>query len=162
MAEIAALVLIGTFVGLTADANQKPLPRLTDTTAVRVRRRLSEPASAIRARRTSPRRRWIRIVEVGCLAVGATPADALDWTSGTRLTIRCYYDGILLVHHTDLGTAHVTSAYFRIPFRQRRQAHLDIGDKVLLVAHPDQQQLAIYPPPMLNALFGNYLRSLES
>ncbi|WP_433194594.1 hypothetical protein ACQP1G_38485 [Nocardia sp. CA-107356] len=88
--------------------------------------------------------------------------DALDWTSGTRLAIRCAYDGILLIHHTDLGTARVTSAYFRIPFRQRRQADLDIGDKVLLVAHPDQQQLAIYPPPMLNALFGNYLRSLES
>ncbi|WP_433680354.1 hypothetical protein [Nocardia sp. CA-119907] len=88
--------------------------------------------------------------------------DALDWTSGTRLGIRCYYDCILLVHHTDLGTAHVTSAYFRIPFRQRRQADLDIGDKVLLVAHPDQQQLAIYPPQVLHAFFGNYLRSLES
>ncbi|MCP2297580.1 hypothetical protein APR11_004015 [Nocardia amikacinitolerans] len=88
--------------------------------------------------------------------------DALNWPTDTRLTIRCAYDGILLVHHNDHGTAHVTGGYFRIPFRQRRQADLDIGDKVLLAAHPDQQQLAIYPPPMLHAFFGNHLRSLES
>jgi hypothetical protein len=88
--------------------------------------------------------------------------DALDWPTDTRLGIRCGYDGILLAHRTDHSTTHVTGGYFRIPFRQRHQADLNIGDKVLLVAQPQRQQLAIYPPPVLHTFFGNQLRSLES
>ncbi|WP_157110800.1 hypothetical protein [Nocardia anaemiae] len=87
--------------------------------------------------------------------------DALHWPTDTRLGIRCAYDAILLAHRTDYGTTHVTQGYFRVPFRQRRQANLDIGDKVLLVAHPQHQQLTIYPPPALHPYFG-HPHALES
>ncbi|WP_329408070.1 hypothetical protein OG563_38010 [Nocardia vinacea] len=79
--------------------------------------------------------------------------DALHWQTATRLGIRCAYGGILLAHRTDYGTTHVTQGYFRVPFRQRRQADLNIGDKVLLVAHPQRQQLTIYPPPVIHPFF---------
>lgn len=87
--------------------------------------------------------------------------DALHWPTGTHLGIHCAYDGILLIRQTDHGTAHVTGGYFRVPFRQRRATDLHIGDKVLLVAHPQRHQLAIYPPPALHAFFGNHFRTLD-
>ncbi|WP_405166618.1 hypothetical protein OG203_16895 [Nocardia sp. NBC_01499] len=80
---------------------------------------------------------------------------ALGWTVGTRLDIRCRPDGAVLVHSTEYGETHVSANYnFRVPYRQRRIADLNVGDKVLLVAHPADQQLAIYPPPALHAVFG--------
>ncbi|WP_157187496.1 hypothetical protein [Nocardia vinacea] len=126
----------------------------------------------IQAIRTAPRQvltpHDLQIIYSTCI-IGAAgrihdrPVLAtLNWPTDTRLAIRCTYDGVLLVRHSDHGTAHVTGGYFRVPFRQRRQANLNIGDKVLLVAQPENQQLAIYPPPMLHALLGNHLRSLES
>lgn len=88
--------------------------------------------------------------------------DALNWTTGIGLGLRCGIDGILHAHSAEHGTAHVADGYFRIPFRLRRLADLAIGDRVLLVAHPQHQQLAIYPPPILHMYFGNRPQSLES
>ncbi|MFI7003442.1 hypothetical protein [Nocardia sp. NPDC050175] len=80
---------------------------------------------------------------------------ALDWIAGTRLDIRCRPDGAVLVHPTEYGETHVSANHhFRVPFRLRRIADLNVGDKVLLVAHPTDQQLAIYSPPALHAIFG--------
>ncbi|WP_280202729.1 hypothetical protein [Nocardia cyriacigeorgica] len=88
--------------------------------------------------------------------------DALDWTTGTCLGLRCGFDGILLAQPAEHGSAHVAGGYFRIPFRLRRLADLEIGDRVLLVAHPQHRQLAIYPPPILHMYFGSRRQSLES
>ncbi|MEV6558202.1 hypothetical protein AB0M22_20980 [Nocardia sp. NPDC051756] len=79
----------------------------------------------------------------------------LHWTAGTRLDISCCPDGAVLVHPpSEYGETQVSANHhFRVPFRQRRIADLNVGDKVLLVAHPTDQQLAIYPPPALHAVF---------
>ncbi|MFI6166500.1 hypothetical protein ACIBCN_06905 [Nocardia sp. NPDC051052] len=80
---------------------------------------------------------------------------AMDWPAGTRLDISCCPDGAVLVHPSEYGETHVSANHhFRVPYRQRRIADLNVGDKVLLVAHPTDQQLAIYPPPALHATFG--------
>ncbi|PXX61794.1 hypothetical protein DFR70_108352 [Nocardia tenerifensis] len=64
---------------------------------------------------------------------------ALGWNIGTRLDIGCDPDSVVIVHPTEHGHTHMSTAHqFRIPFRQRRITDLNVGDKVLLVAHPNE------------------------
>ncbi|WP_280453971.1 hypothetical protein [Nocardia brasiliensis] len=80
---------------------------------------------------------------------------ALGWPAGTTLAIRYCGDGVVLICPDEHGEARVSANHqFRIPYRQRRVTDLNIGDNVLLVAHPDNQQLAIYPPTALHATLG--------
>lgn len=88
---------------------------------------------------------------------------ALGWGPGTRVDIRCGYYGVLTAHAATSAAAYVTTGdYFRVPFRLRRAADLEIGDQVLLIAYPADAQLAIYPPQALREIFGHGPHLLEA
>ncbi|MFD3596438.1 hypothetical protein ACFWU5_27275 [Nocardia sp. NPDC058640] len=75
---------------------------------------------------------------------------ALNWTLGTRLTIRVH-EATMLVIPTHDGPVQVTAdGFFRIPFRRRRETRLLIGDRVLLIGHRRHRQLVVHPPAALD------------
>ncbi|MGW6427238.1 hypothetical protein ACWF82_31590 [Nocardia sp. NPDC055053] len=88
--------------------------------------------------------------------------DTLSWKPGTFLAIDIH--GYLLITRRDeSGETHVTSNYyFRIPDRRRRQANINIGDQVLLVADKHTGQLRIYPPTTLDCIFSPAVSSADT
>ncbi|MGN2639056.1 hypothetical protein ACTD5D_23410 [Nocardia takedensis] len=85
--------------------------------------------------------------------VDRTVFTALDWQPGIRLGLTCLAAGALLARPAP--AASVTFAeggYFRIPYRLRRRVGLDIGDRVLLIAHRISHHLLIHPPAALDDL----------
>lgn len=87
----------------------------------------------------------------------------LGWRPGTRVDIRCGYYGVLTAHAAATAPAYVsTGDYFRIPFRLRHAAHLEIGNRVLMIAYLADARLAIYPPQALQEIFGHGPHLLEA
>ncbi|WP_245777886.1 AbrB/MazE/SpoVT family DNA-binding domain-containing protein [Lentzea xinjiangensis] len=77
---------------------------------------------------------------------------ALNWTAATRLSIR-EHDGLLAVAADPHGVFKLTrQGHVRLPADARRAAHLGTGDRVLLVAHLDQQTVTVFPPGALDQL----------
>ncbi|WP_328402260.1 hypothetical protein [Nocardia sp. NBC_00403] len=88
--------------------------------------------------------------------------SALDWLPGTRLTVSCSEDRLILVRATTDGSVQVTRAgFFRVPVRKRRRVGLLEGDRVLLVAHCGRKRLLIHPPAVLDGLTSQIRRILE-
>lgn len=79
---------------------------------------------------------------------------ALDWDAATRLDIR-EQGGLLLVAASRQGVFSLTGqGHLRLPVAARRWCGLGTGDRVLLVAEPDQGLLVVHPPAALDAMVG--------
>jgi hypothetical protein len=77
---------------------------------------------------------------------------ALGWGSGTRLDIH-ESGGMVLVRADRQGVFSVTGqGYVRLPATVRHWCALTPGDRVLLVADPDQGLLVVHPPAALGAM----------
>ncbi|MEV6062340.1 hypothetical protein AB0L62_20240 [Nocardia asteroides] len=88
--------------------------------------------------------------------------SALDWPPGTRLTVSCPEDRLILVRATTDGSVQVTGAgFFRVPVRKRRRVGLLEGDRVLLVAHRKLRRVLIHPPAVLDGLTAQSRQILE-
>ncbi len=87
---------------------------------------------------------------------------ALGWTPGTRLTMSCPEDRLILVRATADGSVQVTGAgFFRVPVSKRRRVGLLEGDRVLLVAHRRRKRVLIHPPAVPDGLMSLSRRILE-
>ncbi|WP_063056494.1 hypothetical protein [Nocardia salmonicida] len=87
---------------------------------------------------------------------------ALGWSPGTRLTVSCPEERLILVRATPDGSVELNAGgFFRVPYRKRRRVGLLEGDRVLLVAHRTQQRLLIHPPAVLDGLTSQSRRILE-
>jgi hypothetical protein len=79
--------------------------------------------------------------------------QTLDWSAGLRLHIREAAIGALTAAADPEGAYRITSqGHVRIPAPLRHRYGLGAGDRVLLAADPEQAQLVIYPPAILDAL----------
>jgi hypothetical protein len=79
--------------------------------------------------------------------------QTLDWSAGLRLHIREAATGALMAAADPEGVYRVTGqGHVRIPAPLRHRYGLGAGDRVLLAADPEQSQLVIYPPALLDAL----------
>ncbi|GGN90683.1 AbrB/MazE/SpoVT family DNA-binding domain-containing protein [Nocardia rhizosphaerihabitans] len=86
---------------------------------------------------------------------------ALGWLPGTRLTVSCPEDRLILVREATDGSVQVTRAgFFRVPVHKRRRVGLLEGDRVLLVAHFGKKRLVIHPPAVLDGLTSQSRRIL--
>lgn len=86
--------------------------------------------------------------------------SALCWSAGTRLTVSCPEDRLILARATPEGSIEMNAGgFFRIPFRKRRRVGLVEGDRVLLlVAHRRHKRLLIHPPAVLDGLMSQSRR----
>ncbi|MGW5569622.1 hypothetical protein ACWEVD_00355 [Nocardia thailandica] len=88
--------------------------------------------------------------------------DALSWQPGTRLSLSCPEDRVILLRRDDAGsTAVTTGGYLRVPVRARRRVGLAYGDTVLVLADRRRDALLIHPPPALDALLASSRHLLE-
>jgi hypothetical protein len=77
---------------------------------------------------------------------------ALGWDAATRLDIR-EQGGLLLVAASRQGVFSLTGrGHLCLPVTVRRWCGLGTGDRVLLVAEPDQGLLVVHPPAALDAM----------
>lgn len=84
-------------------------------------------------------------------------AEVLGWTPGTTLTAAPTEDHVLVVRPDPSGDMQVTpSGHLRLPAAIRHRCHLRAGDRVLLVADPDDGELRLYPPIVLDDLIGHH------
>lgn len=78
---------------------------------------------------------------------------ALGWTPGTALTATTASDGVVVVCPDGDGRLRVTpGGSFRLPAAIRHRVQLRPGERLLLVADPDQEELRLYPPKTLDLL----------
>ncbi|MGW6729633.1 hypothetical protein ACWF9G_27345 [Nocardia sp. NPDC055029] len=88
--------------------------------------------------------------------------SALGWSPGTRLTVSCPEDRLILMRASPDGSVEMNAGgFFRVPFRKRRRVGLLEGDRVLLVAHRGHRRLLIHPPAVLDGLMSQSRRILE-
>jgi hypothetical protein len=77
---------------------------------------------------------------------------ALGWTAGMRLSIR-EDRGLVLLAADQRGVFSLTrQGHVRLPVGVRRWCALTAGDRVLLVADPEQRSLVVFPPAALDAM----------
>jgi hypothetical protein len=80
---------------------------------------------------------------------------ALGWEPGRRLEVRAVRT-LVTIRAAAGGTACVTSqGYLRLPALVRHLCGLRPGDRVLLVADPQNQMVRVYPPATLDRLFAD-------
>ena len=85
---------------------------------------------------------------------------ALGWTPGMRWSLR-EDRGLVLVAADPRGVFSVTrQGHVRLPVAVRRWCALTPGDRVLLVADPEQGALAVFPPAALDAMVSQCHRGL--
>ncbi|TDP27729.1 hypothetical protein [Nocardia ignorata] len=88
--------------------------------------------------------------------------SALGWRPGTRLTLSCQDERLILVCAAPDSSVRMNNGgFFRIPYRQRRRVGLLEGDRALVVAHREQKRLLIHPPAVLDGLMSQSRRILE-
>ena len=79
---------------------------------------------------------------------------ALGWDAATRLDIR-EQGGLLLITSISQGVFSLTrGGHLRLPATARRWCGLAAGDRVLLMAEPDDGLLVVHPPAALDAMVG--------
>lgn len=79
---------------------------------------------------------------------------ALGWDTATRLDIS-EQGGLLLIAATTRGVFSLTRrGHLRLPATARRWCGLAAGDRVLLMADPDQGSLVVHPPAAMDAMVG--------
>jgi hypothetical protein len=77
---------------------------------------------------------------------------ALGWDAQTRLDIR-EQGGLLLVLANPQGVFSLTrQGHLRLPIAARRWCGMEAGDRVFLVADPDEGRLVVHPPAALDAM----------
>lgn len=77
---------------------------------------------------------------------------AVGWSAGARLSIR-EDSGLIVLVADERGVFAVTGqGHLRLPAGVRRWCALGAGDRVLLVAEPEQDVVVVYPPAALDAM----------
>jgi hypothetical protein len=113
----------------------------------------SLPLAALRARRTSSAVYGLAALDCHGRVADRIIMQTLGWPAGLRLHIREAATGALMAAADPQGAYRVTShGHVRIPAPLRHRHGLRAGDRVLLAADPEQSQLVIYPPAILDAL----------
>jgi bifunctional DNA-binding transcriptional regulator/antitoxin component of YhaV-PrlF toxin-antitoxin module len=74
-----------------------------------------------------------------------TITDALGWRPGDRLTVTATTDVVLLRRDPAGVVAVSAKAHLTLPAVPRRHCGMRPGDRVLLVATPEQDTVAVYP-----------------
>jgi hypothetical protein len=111
------------------------------------------PLAALRARRTSSAVYGLAALDCHGRVADRIIMQTLDWSAGLRLHIREAAIGALTAAADPEGAYRITSqGHVRIPAPLRHRYGLGAGDRVLLAADPEQAQLVIYPPAILDAL----------
>ncbi|MFD4433919.1 hypothetical protein [Nocardia sp. NPDC058497] len=88
--------------------------------------------------------------------------DTLGWQPGTRLSLSCPDDQLILLRPAADGSITVTAGgYLRVPVRTRRRVGLSYGDLVLVMAHRRCGGVLIHPPAALDGLLASSRRLLE-
>jgi hypothetical protein len=84
-------------------------------------------------------------------------AEVLGWTPGTTLTASAIEDRILVLRPDRCGSMHVTPpGHLRLPAAVRHRCRLHPGDRLLLAAYPDKDELRLYPPAVLDDLIDHH------
>lgn len=111
------------------------------------------PLAALRARRTSSAVYGLAALDCHGRVADRLITQALGWSAGLRLHMRETATGALTAAADPEGAYRITShGHVRIPAPLRHRCGLRAGDRVLLAADPEQSQLVIYPPAILDAL----------
>jgi len=111
------------------------------------------PLAALRARRTSSAVYGLAALDCHGRVADRIITQTLDWSAGLRLHIEEAAIGALTAAADPEGAYRITSqGHVRIPAPLRHRYGLGAGDRVLLAADPEQSQLVIYPPAILDAL----------
>lgn len=118
-----------------------------------VRSRGPLPLAVLRARRTSSAVYGLAALDCHGRVADRLIMQTLDWSAGLRLHIEEAATGALMAAADPKGAYRVTSqGHVRIPAPLRDRYGLRAGHRVLLAADPEQSQLVIYPPALLDAL----------
>ena len=110
----------------------------------------------------------LREARAGCAVYGLARLDdrgrvadqvvmgALGWRAGTRLEMReC--GGLVVVTADPRGVFRITEqGHLRVPAVVRHCCGLQAGDRVLLVADPGEELLAVHPPAALDAMIAAF------
>jgi hypothetical protein len=84
---------------------------------------------------------------------------ALGWTPGDRLVLDISHDAVTLTRSHN-GTSEVDArGQVIIPVSARRRLQITTGDRVLLVALPEADQLKLHPMHLLLKLLASYYHS---
>jgi hypothetical protein len=113
------------------------------------------PLAALGARRTSSAVYGLAALDCHGRVADRIIMQTLGWSPGLRLRIEIEEaaTGALTAAPDPQGAYRITSqGHVRIPAPLRHRYGLRAGDRVLLAAHPEQSQLVIYPPAILDAL----------
>ncbi|MBL8927204.1 MAG: AbrB/MazE/SpoVT family DNA-binding domain-containing protein [Pseudonocardia sp.] len=82
----------------------------------------------------------------------------LAWTPGTALTATTTPDGVITLAPEPDGRVHLPHENtLRLPADIRHRCRLHAGDRLLLLADPEHNQLRLYPPTVLDELLNRHL-----
>jgi hypothetical protein len=85
-----------------------------------------------------------------------TPIKALDWTPGTRVTVAMIAPAGIILARRGGPTAITTGGHLRLPADIRQGCRIVGGQRLLVVAHPDDDLLVAYTPMAFDAMATAY------
>jgi len=83
-----------------------------------------------------------------------SPLKALGWQPTDRLTIDTVDDVIVLARHHDGPCTLASQGHLYLSSALRHRHRIHPGDRILMVAALDRDQLVIYPPRTLHRILG--------
>ena len=81
---------------------------------------------------------------------------SLGWRAGQRLEIRAVAGSVLVARRDDGVFALTSQGYLRLPATVRHWCALSPGDRVLVVAEPARDAVAVHTMPILHALLADF------